>query len=210
MAQKDGETMPDRLQLEPVRGDDVIEEPPEPEVSVGAIVRRLRRQRELSLEDLAAASGVSASFLSAVERGASDISVGRLSRVAAAFGLDLVTFLGYFSTPGKPRIMTVADRIQRDRGEGIDYYHLPVPGADVEVVSARFAPHSGFRDAMVHPGLDIVYVVSGEIVLIYDGVEYTLSCGELGVWPSSHPHSFRNDGDTPAEFFAIATETVWR
>ncbi|MFT4037018.1 MAG: XRE family transcriptional regulator [Thermomicrobiales bacterium] len=187
-----------------------VEEADAPEVAVGAIVHRLRRQRGLSLEELAAASGVSASFLSAVERGASDISVGRLSRVAAAFGLDLVTFLGYFSTAGKPRIMTVAERIPVDRGEGVDYFHLPVPGADVEVVSARFAPHSGFRDAMTHSGLDIVYVVSGEIVLIYDGAEYTLGCGELGVWPSSHPHSFRNDGDAPAEFFAIATEVVWR
>ncbi|MDQ2655321.1 MAG: XRE family transcriptional regulator [Chloroflexota bacterium] len=197
-------------QPESERGEDVIEGLPGPEVTVGAIVRRLRRQRELSLEDLAAASGVSASFLSGVERGASDISVGRLSRVAAAFGLDLVTFLGYFSTAGKPRIMTVADRIPKDRGAGVDYYHLPVPGADVEVVSAKFAPHSGFRDAMAHSGLDIVYVVSGEIVLIWDDVEYPMTCGELGVWPSSHPHSFRNDGETPAEFFAIATETVWR
>ncbi|MFN8661469.1 MAG: XRE family transcriptional regulator [Thermomicrobiales bacterium] len=202
--------MIDQADAGPGRNGESLEGQPGPEVSVGAIVHRLRRQRELSLEDLAAASGVSASFLSAVERGASDISVGRLSRVAAAFGLDLVTFLGYFSTAGKPRIMTVADRIPVDRGEGVDYYHLPVPGADVEVVSAKFAPHTGFRDAMVHSGLDIVYVVSGEIVLIYDGVEYTLNCGELGVWPSSHPHSFRNDGDTPAEFFAIATETVWR
>ncbi len=63
---------------------------------------------------------------------------------------------------------------------------------------------------MVHSGLDIVYVVSGEIVLIYDGVEYTLNCVELGVSPNSHPHSFRNDGHTPAEFFAVATEAVWR
>ena len=202
--------MGDQIQPEPERGDDSAGALSGPEVTVGAIVHRLRRQRGLSLEDLAAASGVSASFLSAVERGASDIAVGRLTRVAAAFGLDLVTFLGYFSTPGKPRIMTAADRIPVDRGEGIDYYHLPVPGADAEVVSATFAPHAGFRDVMTHAGLDIVYVVRGELVLIYDNVEYTLNCGELGVWPSSHPHSFRNDGDTPAEFFAVVTETVWR
>jgi transcriptional regulator with XRE-family HTH domain len=210
MLNLDGDTMTDQPEPGSERGDEAVGELPGPDVSVGVIVRRLRQQRGLSLEELAAASGVSASFLSAVERGASDIAVGRLSRVAAAFGLDLVTFLGYFSTPGKPRIFTVADRIPVDRGEGIEYYHLPVPGADAEVVSATFAPRAGFRDAMTHAGLDIVYVVRGELVLIYDNVEYTLSCGEVGVWPSSHPHSFRNDGDTPAEFFAVATETVWR
>ena len=52
------------------------------EINVGAIIRRLRRQRGLSLEELAQASGVSASFLSAVEREVSDIAVGRLAKVA--------------------------------------------------------------------------------------------------------------------------------
>lgn len=85
-------------------------------VDVGSILHRVRQQRGISLDDLATASGVSASFLSTVERGTSNNSVSRPARVANVFGLDLPTFLGYFSSAGKPRILTVADRIPVDRG----------------------------------------------------------------------------------------------
>jgi len=51
---------------------------------VGEVIRRLRRRRGLSLRDLAEQSGLSQSFLGAVERGQSDISVGRRSRPSSA------------------------------------------------------------------------------------------------------------------------------
>ena len=45
---------------------------------VGEVIRRLRQQRGFLLRDLAERSGLSQSFLGAVERGQSDIAVGRL------------------------------------------------------------------------------------------------------------------------------------
>lgn len=179
------------------------------EVNVGAIIRRLRRQRGLSLEDLARASGVSASFLSAVEREASDISVGRLAKVARAFGLDVPTLLGYFTRYGKPRFLSSAERIPIDRGPGIDFRHLRIPGVDFELVTVTIPPHTAFQDATAHPGIEILYVVAGEVVLVYDGIEYPMITGETGVWSGMHVHTYRNDGDVTAQFIAVATETIW-
>src|SRR5579883_1658123 len=62
---------------------------------VGEILRRLRKRRGLSLRQVADLSGLSVSFLRAVERGESDISLGRLARVARIFGHDVGSFLGY-------------------------------------------------------------------------------------------------------------------
>ncbi len=179
------------------------------DINVGAIIRRLRRQRGLSLDDLARRSGVSASFLSAVEREASDISVGRLAKVARAFGLDTPTLLGYFSRYGKPRFHSSAERIAIDRGPGIDFRHLRVPGVDFELVTVTIPPRTAFTDATAHPGIEILYVVSGEVVLVYDGVEYSMTAGETGVWSGMHLHTYRNDGDVTAQFIAVSTETIW-
>lgn len=179
------------------------------EVNVGAIIRRLRRQRGLSLDDLARLSGVSASFLSAVEREASDISLGRLTKVAAAFGLDVPTLLGYFSRYGKPRFLSSAERVAIDRGPGIDFRHLRVPGVDFELVTVTIPPHTAFQDATAHPGIEILYVVTGEVVLVYDGIEYSMTAGETGVWSGMHLHTYRNDGDVTAQFIAVSTETIW-
>ena len=62
---------------------------------VGEVIRRLRRQRGFSLRDLAHRSGLLQSFLGAVERGQSDISVGRLSQVAGVLVHDVASLLGY-------------------------------------------------------------------------------------------------------------------
>src|SRR5438477_11978763 len=62
--------------------------------NIGAAVRRLRQRRGMSLKSLAEASGISRSFLASVERGDSDISVGRLAQIAQVLGKDVATVLG--------------------------------------------------------------------------------------------------------------------
>jgi transcriptional regulator with XRE-family HTH domain len=152
------------------------------DINVGAIIRRMRRQRGFSLEELATASEVSASFLGAVELGASDISVGRLAS---------------------------AERVAIDRGPGVDYRHLRLPEVDFELVTVTIPPRTAFKEALTHPGIEILDVIAGEIVLTYDGVEYPMAAGETGVWSGMHLHTYRNDGDEAAQFVAVATETIW-
>lgn len=179
------------------------------EAELGETLQRLRRERGISLEELGRTSDLSPSFLSAVERGRSDISLGRLSRVARAFGFDVSTLLGYYSYRTAPRLMTSEERRSIDRGEGVDYQRIRLPGVNFELVTVTFQPHTAFRDAITHPGIDIVYVPTGEVVLTYDGHDYVLRAGDSGVWPGAHPHTFRNDTDEHSQFVAVVTETVW-
>src|SRR6266496_4388733 len=62
---------------------------------VGEVIRRLRMRRGLSMRALADEAGISASFLGAVERGESDIALGRLALVAEALDSDVASLLGY-------------------------------------------------------------------------------------------------------------------
>ena len=62
---------------------------------VGEVIRKLRLARGLSIREVAEAAGLSSSFLGAVERGESDIAVGRLAQVAGVFGHDVASLLGY-------------------------------------------------------------------------------------------------------------------
>ena len=39
--------------------------------------------------------------------------------------------------------------------------------------------------------------------LVVDGVDYPLRASECAVWPSSHAHTLRNDGDVPAGMLAV-------
>lgn len=176
---------------------------------VGVVIELLRRKRGMSLDDLASRCEVSGSFISAVERGKSDISVGRLSRIAAAFDMDAASLLTYLSQTSSPQFLSSGERVAVDRGEGVDYRRLRLPGVDFELITVTFEPRAAFRDAMTHSGIDIVYVPVGSIVLVYDGNEYVMHAGDSGVWSGRRPHVFRNDTDAVAQFVAVTTDTVW-
>jgi transcriptional regulator with XRE-family HTH domain len=66
----------------------------------GAALRRLRRERAVGLNDLAARAGVSASYLSEVERGFKRPSTDVLARLAVAFGLAPSELLAYIEASG--------------------------------------------------------------------------------------------------------------
>lgn len=179
------------------------------EPDIGETVRRLRRERHLSLDELAAQTGLSASFLSAIERGKSDVSLKRLARIGRAFDLDVAALISYYAYRSTPRVLGDRHWTPIDRGEGVDYRRLGLPGVEFELITVTFAPHTTMSEALSHPGIDIVYVVRGEVVLVYDGVDHPIAAGEAGVWSGAHPHVFRNDLDEVSQFVAVTTETVW-
>jgi DNA-binding Xre family transcriptional regulator len=71
-------------------------------VALGKRVRILRLTREMTQDDLAAAAGMSRSFVSLIEHGTHGIDVVRLLRLAAALEVALVDLLG--STPPDRRL----------------------------------------------------------------------------------------------------------
>ncbi|HEX7083839.1 MAG TPA: XRE family transcriptional regulator [Gaiellaceae bacterium] len=173
---------------------------------VGEVIRRLRSQRGISVRTLAAHAGISASFLGAVERGESDIALGRLALVAQALDHDVASLLGYSLRQATPRFVEPAT--DGTRGSGVRFSAFRIPGAHLELLVASFAPHTSFEDSITHAGIDVAYMAQGELVLVVDGVDYPLREGTCVVWPSSHPHTMRNDGDEPAIAVGFATETV--
>jgi transcriptional regulator with XRE-family HTH domain len=176
---------------------------------VGETLRRLRLEREMSLRDVADASGISVSFLGSVERGESDIAVGRLAQIADVFDLDVASLLGYTLRQTRPRTLTADDRIAVPRGRGVDFLAMRIPGTTLEFMSATLAPRSKFEDVATHAGIDVLFVVEGSVVLVFDGHDYPLGERDCVVWPSSHPHSIRNPAEVPARIVGFTTETIY-
>ena len=177
--------------------------------AIAAVIRRLRRQRGWSIREVADAAGISPSFLGAVERGESDISVGRLAALARVFGHDVASLLGYSARQSRPHLIRPDERVEMSRGDGINFTALRIPGTTLEMMIATLEPHAAFDDVVTHAGTDILFVAEGELVLVVDDVDYPLTEGDCAVWPSSHAHTVRNDSGRPARAIGLATETVY-
>lgn len=182
-------------QLEPAAGD------------LGGRLRRLRRSRGLSLADVADGAGISASFLSMVEKGQSDITVSRLMRLVHWFGVSVADLL---QAPDPSPVQVVrADRTRSLRlsDEGISIQILTPDGqhAMMPVINV-YDEGGGMLDAARHDGEEFVHVLEGRLALsVGEHETVVLEAGDSAYYRADVPHSFRNAGTGRARFFGVTT-----
>lgn len=169
-------------------------------VSVGRRVRQRRRERGLTLSQLAKRTGVSSSMLSMLERGLSSASVGTLVAVASALETNMADLFGgvrptqrcpVVRRDDQPAITTphgATRRIaHRDEHTGVE---IAVNDYDAGGSSGEFATH--------HKGAEVGVVVSGELRVEIGSDVYTLSTGDAIEYRSSRSHRISNLGSTRA------------
>ncbi|HLI95153.1 MAG TPA: cupin domain-containing protein [Candidatus Baltobacteraceae bacterium] len=176
---------------------------------VGRILQRLREQHNVTVRELSEKSDLSESFIRAVERGESDISLGRVARLARFFEYDLGSFLGFTSQLSHPKFVGKESRAIINRGRGIKYEALHLPGIDLDLVIVDMAPHSKFKDERSHEGIDVVYVTQGDVVVVVDGVDYPMREKECCVFSAGYRHRVRNDSAHPASLISITTGRMY-
>lgn len=167
---------------------------------LGQRIRRVRIQAGLGLRELAREVGISASSLSDLENNRGGISLKRLQMVAQYFDLHITDFLTEVDGPDEHvepmeiirRCATTVPGVQRGRGV---LYQLPGrgPGHTLQPYLLTFEPEGGYEDDMIsHVGEEFVYVLLGEIELLFGSETHRLAQGDMARFRSETPHAFRN------------------
>jgi transcriptional regulator with XRE-family HTH domain len=177
--------------------------------NIGEIVKRFRVRRGESLRDVARGTGLSPSFLSLLERGETDITVSRLAAIANHFDHDVGSLLGYSTRGPTPQIIRRHERVKVNRGKGVDYNVVRIPGTELEIVVAIFSPHTALKDEITHEGVDIGLCIQGRIVATVNDVDYPIEAGETAIWSGAYRHTMRNDEDEQSIFVGLVTEQVY-
>jgi transcriptional regulator with XRE-family HTH domain len=166
--------------------------------AVGPRLRALRRQRETTLADLSAATGISVSTLSRLESGARRPTLELLLPLARAHGVTLDELVDAPPT-GDPRIhlrpitrhgMTMLPLTRRPGG--IQAYKLVIPA------NTRQEP-----DPKTHEGYEWLYVLNGRLRLILGEHDVVLTPGEAAEFDTRIPHWFGTADSAPVEFLSL-------
>jgi transcriptional regulator with XRE-family HTH domain len=174
---------------------------------LGARLRQLRRSRGVSLAEVADGTGISASFLSMVEKGKSDITVSRLMRLVHWFGVSVADLV---QEPDNAAVQVVRAGDRRSlklADEGIEIQMLTPDGhhAMMPVINV-YDEGGGMVDPTRHDGEEFIHVLEGRLELtVAGGDPLVLETGDSAYYRSDAPHSFRNAGDGVARFFGITT-----
>jgi transcriptional regulator with XRE-family HTH domain len=179
---------------------------PTAEASMGARIREFRSVRKLSLRELAGRAKTSPGFLSQLERGQVNASVGTLRRLAEELGVSLPDLFADHGANGA-RILRKAERPEIHVSElSAKYLLSQKPLLNLEVYASEFAPGATAGEAYVHgDAQEVLIVTRGSVVLELDGKKYQLDEGDSAEYRTSVPHTVHNLSDAPAEMFLIVS-----
>ncbi len=171
--------------------------------AIGTKVRQLRKQRNLSLEELSQRSGVSATAIHKLERNGMVPTIATLMKLALAFDRPVSYFVDEDGAPpsvslvkadeGRP--VLTSKRGLRLQGISGPYGSFHLAGAVAEVEPGA---DSGPKE-MEHPGEELVYLLEGALVFQVGGEELNLRPGDALHFRTDRPHRWANPGDCPAQ-----------
>ncbi len=164
---------------------------------VGPRLKRARTQRDVTLTELATATGISKSTLSRLESGQRKPSLELLLPIAQAHGIPLDELVGAPDV-GDPRI-----RLKPEERNGRVVVPLTRQPQGMHAWKVVIPPEQGEPELRIHEGYEWLYVLSGELRLILAGHDVTMKPGEVAEFDTALPHWFGPAGDRPVEILSV-------
>jgi transcriptional regulator with XRE-family HTH domain len=187
---------------------------------IASRVRELRAARGLSLDALAARSGVSRSMISLIERGESSPTAVVLEKLASGLSVMLPALFAAPAGSAQAQDGPVARRADqpewRDPASGYLRRNVSPPGAaqPMQIVEVRFPPgarvafENGARDTRLHQQ---VWVLEGTIEVTTGEERHRLRAGDCLAMELDRPAMFHNPTRRPTRYaVVIASESPAR
>lgn len=155
------------------------------DVRVGSRLRELRRERRLTIPQLAEAAGLTSGFISQLERDLSSASLSSLARICEVLGVRIGDVTDpipaerhdVFALPGQEHLLLTSTDERRFH---VTESHLE-PGAD-----------SGEQLHTLPADVELVHVVSGSLEVWVGRKHRLLGAGESLTYSPREPHRWRN------------------
>lgn len=168
-------------------------------------LKLLRTQAGMTLEELAQAAELTRSYVSKVERGLANPSVGVALKLAKALKLPVDELFGQAATDSAVTITRAANAKAKNPDDGAPRLVAgTAPGQKV----VAFVLQPGRDDRAGHPmnnhdGEELVYVLSGTIDLKLGGKTEPLVAGDCAHFNASVPHRLICTSEQPAEVLLV-------
>lgn len=159
----------------------------------GAMVRRARRERGLTVREAASRIGISPSFLSSIERGETGVSTHIVARIADAF-LTPMSGLASFRARD-PMVVRSHERARGVLSGDVVWEELVLPGHGIEPALLTVPPGESSGGAYARPSESFAFILSGSLHFIVEGEEIALEEGDAIIVPAQTLFAWENSGE---------------
>ncbi|MEC5200872.1 transcriptional regulator with XRE-family HTH domain [Arthrobacter sp. PL16] len=173
-------------------------EPTNAPVVIGSRIRAARQAQRMTIEQVAAATGLTKGFLSRVERDLTSPSVASLVTLCQVLSISigdlfLVPETHLTRLDDAPRISLggqgINERLMTARSE-----------RRLQMIRAVVEPHGRGEDELysVDCEVETLHVVAGRFVVIFSNDRYDLEAGDTLTFPGREPHTWLNPDGSEA------------
>jgi transcriptional regulator with XRE-family HTH domain len=184
------------------------------ENQVGEKIRQLREIKEMSIEELATKSQISVELVERLESGALIPSLTPLLKIAKALDVRLGTFLDDAPQTGpvvvksgkSENVIRFSGKNSNLKESALDFYSLASGKSDRHMepfVIDVHPPKSEDYKLSSHEGEEFIYVMDGEIEVLYGKETYLVSEGDSIYYDSVVPHDLHAHGGEDAKILAV-------
>lgn len=173
---------------------------------LGRRLRELRDGRGLTLRELSAETGLSATLLSQIERGVTEPSLKSLRMLAKAFGESVATLFDDEASLSV-HVSKAGERSRITSPKGHVQYERMGPGnGQLEVLRGVLEPgETSSEEQWSHPSVECAYVVRGTLTVTVARSTHQVVAGDAVTIDSRQPHKYGNDTASTVEFILAVT-----
>ena len=181
------------------------------QVNVGERVKRVRKDRDLTLQDISQRTDLDVAFLEQIENGSVAPPLGTVIKLAKALDLKM----GYFISGDEDRPYTivrkndgkVVSRYSSKKGKyyGYGYESLAPHKKDrhMEPFLVSLEPSESDEERSTHDGQEFIYVLEGAMEVRLGEEVYVLEPGDSIYYDSTVPHLVKNHGKDVTRILAV-------
>lgn len=181
------------------------------EAAIGREVRAFRRQQGMTVADLAAATGLSIGMLSKIENGNTSPSLTTMQVLSHAFSVPMTAFFRSFEERRDAQHVKAHEHLEIERRgtrAGHQYNLLGHLGSNssgvvVEPYIITLTTESDTFPAFQHEGLELLYMLEGEVDYRHGDEIYPLKPGDSLFFDADAPHGPEILVKLPARYLSV-------
>ena len=177
---------------------------------LGKRIKKVRESKHLTLKNIEASAGISATHISEIERGKTSPTLGALIRIARALEKDPAYFIEDEDL-GDTSLVTLENRIRetiKGGGGTLERLTSSIPGGRLQGCIITLEPGRDHRwTTPGHYGGEAALVVSGKVLFSFGDEEHELGAGDSVCYNAGEDHGYGNASEGEgASFIWICSE----
>lgn len=160
--------------------------------NLGSQIRQIRKEKNITLKEVAAATGVSISFLSQLELNKTNATLETLRKISTYLEVHPSIFF---------------NGIPKDEAYPFHYQDLSdnFPQANFKAMKVLLRPSENMGEEISHLGHEFIYVLSGKLTVTIEGKSYLLSAHQSKMLDATRKHYWKNESSDDVEFLVVTS-----